>query len=268
VIAEMPHRIWMDHTVTTGTFTRRLVLPAYDYVHLWLTVEALNGSPDTASLTGKIQATDPIHNDGVTGEWIDIDGAAFTEVTHATSLTSSQVITLEPADLCSTYMRVSMTAAFSGGSSPSFTASLGYVARRSLVTIRLVTSARALPFPYGLRPGSRSPVPLREHLGPPGRRHHHRRDRDPAPHGGAPDGRRGDLLVSGVRSSVRGLRRVAVYAPLPTTSLQGAPPMDKITAKTGDAPIKKLGHTSGNLYGQNPHRKSTMRQAPKDQSAK
>lgn len=43
---------------------------------------------------------------------------------------------------------------------------------------------------------------------------------------------------------------------------------DKITAKTGDAPIKKLGHTSGQLYGQNPHVKNTARTAPKDQSAK
>lgn len=44
--------------------------------------------------------------------------------------------------------------------------------------------------------------------------------------------------------------------------------MDKITSKTGDAQIKKLGHTSGNQYGQNPHAKSTKRQPPKEQSAK
>lgn len=42
----------------------------------------------------------------------------------------------------------------------------------------------------------------------------------------------------------------------------------KITAKTGSAPVKKLGHTSGNQYGQNPYAKNTKRQAPKDESAK
>jgi hypothetical protein len=44
--------------------------------------------------------------------------------------------------------------------------------------------------------------------------------------------------------------------------------MDKITAKTGSAEIKKLGHTSGNQYGQNPMAKNTKRQAPQEKSAK
>jgi hypothetical protein len=44
--------------------------------------------------------------------------------------------------------------------------------------------------------------------------------------------------------------------------------MDKITAKTGTADIKKLGHTSGNQYAQNPTAKNTKRQAPQPQSAK
>lgn len=131
MIAEMPHRILQDHTFTAGTFTRRLILPSYDYVHLWLTVEALNGSPTTASLTGKVQVTDPIHRDGVTGKWLDVAGAAFTEVTEATTLTDSQVITLGPSDLSSPYMQVELTAAFTGGTSPSFTTTLTYIARRT-----------------------------------------------------------------------------------------------------------------------------------------
>lgn len=40
---------------------------------------------------------------------------------------------------------------------------------------------------------------------------------------------------------------------------------DKITAKTGNAQIMKVGHTSGNQYGQNPHAKNTKRQAPRPQ---
>lgn len=43
---------------------------------------------------------------------------------------------------------------------------------------------------------------------------------------------------------------------------------DKITAKTGNATIQKVGHTAGNQYGQNPFAKNTKRQAPRPQSAK
>ena len=41
-----------------------------------------------------------------------------------------------------------------------------------------------------------------------------------------------------------------------------------IKAKTGNAKIEKLGHTSGNQYGQNPNAKNTVRQAPSEKSAK
>lgn len=44
--------------------------------------------------------------------------------------------------------------------------------------------------------------------------------------------------------------------------------MDKITAKTGNAQIQKLGHTSGNQYAQNPRATNTKRQAPREESAK
>lgn len=42
----------------------------------------------------------------------------------------------------------------------------------------------------------------------------------------------------------------------------------KITAKTGSAPVKKLGHTAGNQYGTNPNAKNTKRQPHRELSAK
>lgn len=44
--------------------------------------------------------------------------------------------------------------------------------------------------------------------------------------------------------------------------------MDKLTAVKKSADLKKLGHTSGNQYGQNPHARNTVRQAPQEKSAK
>jgi hypothetical protein len=43
---------------------------------------------------------------------------------------------------------------------------------------------------------------------------------------------------------------------------------DQITAKTGNAPIKKLGHTSTNRFGLNPHVKDSNRTPPRDEAAK
>lgn len=45
-------------------------------------------------------------------------------------------------------------------------------------------------------------------------------------------------------------------------------PPSKITAKTGNAEIKKLGHTSSNQFGQNPRLKAKNRTAPRNESAK
>lgn len=44
--------------------------------------------------------------------------------------------------------------------------------------------------------------------------------------------------------------------------------MDSITARTGNAKIKDYGHTSGNQYGQDPRKKNTVRQTPRDERAK
>lgn len=46
------------------------------------------------------------------------------------------------------------------------------------------------------------------------------------------------------------------------------PPGGKITAKTGNAQIKKLGHTSGTQYGQRPRAQAPNRTAPREESAK
>ncbi len=46
------------------------------------------------------------------------------------------------------------------------------------------------------------------------------------------------------------------------------PPGGKITANTGNAQIRKLGHTSGSQYGQNPRAKAKNRTAPRNESAK
>lgn len=129
MIADLPHRILQDHTLSTS-FTRRLILPAYDYVHLWLTVEGLNGAPTAATLDAKVQATDPIHNDGVDGEWIDVAGASIEQVTQDSPQPRSQVITLDPESLSSPYMRVVVAPSFTGGSSPAWVCSLSYVGRR------------------------------------------------------------------------------------------------------------------------------------------
>lgn len=45
------------------------------------------------------------------------------------------------------------------------------------------------------------------------------------------------------------------------------PPGGKITANTGNAKIRKLGHTSSDRFGQNPRAKG-KRTAPRDESAK
>lgn len=41
-----------------------------------------------------------------------------------------------------------------------------------------------------------------------------------------------------------------------------------ITAKTGNAQVDKLGHTSTNKYGQDPFLKDAKRSKPQDRSAK
>lgn len=43
---------------------------------------------------------------------------------------------------------------------------------------------------------------------------------------------------------------------------------EKITAKTGNAQIKKLGQTKGNQYGTNPFAKNTKRQPAQDLNPK
>jgi hypothetical protein len=40
--------------------------------------------------------------------------------------------------------------------------------------------------------------------------------------------------------------------------------LDKRTIK-GNAPIKRIGHSSGNQYGQNPRATNTKRQAPREE---
>lgn len=40
--------------------------------------------------------------------------------------------------------------------------------------------------------------------------------------------------------------------------------VDKITAKTGQAPIQKVGHTAGNQYGTNEKSQVVGRSAPRD----
>lgn len=44
-------------------------------------------------------------------------------------------------------------------------------------------------------------------------------------------------------------------------------PLDRIKAKTGNAPIRKLGHTSVDRFGRNPDKRAQNR-TPREESAK
>lgn len=126
---DLPHRLVVESDIAAD-FTRRLVILPYTYVYLWVTVEALDGTPSAATFDLKVQATDPISDDGPdTYAWVDIPGAAITQITDATSLPSTQVIVLGPEQLCSPHMQLTCDVSFTGGSSPTWATTISWVGR-------------------------------------------------------------------------------------------------------------------------------------------
>lgn len=121
---EQPHIIFNQRN-QSGNMSRRLQLACYTAVDVYVYVTALNGAPSAASLDFKLQRKFP--NSG--SDWIDISGKAITTVTEATSLNNTQVISLAAADLNLAEMRWSITVSFTGGTNPSWTMNVAYVAR-------------------------------------------------------------------------------------------------------------------------------------------
>ena len=117
-------------SAVAASFTRRLSVNTYDYVYVWVTIEALVGSPTTATFDLNVQAADPIQEDGPsTAPWVDIPGSAIAQLNQASSLPSSQCIVLGPEQLVSNNMRLNCAVAFSGGTSPGWTTTITLVPR-------------------------------------------------------------------------------------------------------------------------------------------
>lgn len=109
----------------TASVNVPVVWYAYRDVDLWVGVTALGGAPTAATIDVKIQHKHPREG----SNWLDISSKAITQVTEATSLPSNQFIHLDETDLNSEDMRIVVTIAFTGGSSPSWTVDMSAVLR-------------------------------------------------------------------------------------------------------------------------------------------
>jgi hypothetical protein len=108
-----------------STQARKLHLLAYKQVELWIQVTALNGSPLSPTLDAKIQHKQPFEGT----HWIDISGKSITQVTTATTLPSSQIISLASSDIKSGDMRLVITPSFTSGTSPSWTVNINWLGK-------------------------------------------------------------------------------------------------------------------------------------------
>lgn len=123
--ADQLHLIFNQRPQAAGTYSRRLNLMCYKKVDFFLRVSGVAGVPTSGTLDVKLQYKFP----GIGTSWVDFPVAkAFTQVAFNASFPVTQVLQLLETDLRSADMRVVVTAVLGGGSSPSFTVDLGYVA--------------------------------------------------------------------------------------------------------------------------------------------